>query len=56
MNFVFISPNFPGTCANFCDRLHGRGDWMEIYESVLDAVANDLDVTFYTPVPNRTQS
>ncbi|MCR5826551.1 MAG: carbamoylphosphate synthase large subunit, partial [Oscillospiraceae bacterium] len=25
MNYVFISPNFPVTCACFCDRLHRRG-------------------------------
>ena len=25
MNFVFISPNFPETYWNFCDRLKARG-------------------------------
>ena len=25
MNFVFISPNYPVSCAQFCDRLHARG-------------------------------
>ena len=25
MNFVFISPNYPLTCAYFCDRLHDSG-------------------------------
>lgn len=25
MNFIFISPNFPYTYWNFCDRLHRNG-------------------------------
>ena len=25
MNFIFISPNFPQTYWNFCERLHSRG-------------------------------
>ena len=25
MNFIFISPNFPATYWNFCDRLHRNG-------------------------------
>ena len=25
MNFVFISPNFPQTYWNFCERLRSRG-------------------------------
>ena len=25
MNFVFISPHFPNSYWNFCDRLHQRG-------------------------------
>ena len=25
MNFIFVSPHFPNTYWNFCDRLHRNG-------------------------------
>jgi len=43
MNFVFISPNFPVTCAWFCDRLHRRGvNVLGVGDAPYDALGETL--------------
>lgn len=47
MNYVFISPSYPVTCAQFCDRLHAQGvNVLGIgdvdYDSLTDQLKNAL--------------
>ena len=43
MNFIFISPNFPHTYWNFCDRLHRNGvNVLGIGDAPYDALENCL--------------
>ena len=43
MNFVFISPNFPQTYWNFCERLRSRGvNVLGIGDASYDSLAPEL--------------
>ncbi len=52
MNFVFLSPAYPITCAHFCDRLNGLGvNVLGIgdvsYDSLSDELKNSLTEYYY---------
>lgn len=43
MNYVFISPNYPLTCASFCNRLHVRGvNVLGVGDAPYDALSDQL--------------
>ena len=58
MNFIFISPNFPHTYWNFCDRLKKNGvNVLGIGDAPYDGLEDGLKgaLTEYYKVDSRTQ-
>ena len=55
MNFIFVSPHFPNTYWNFCDRLHRNGvNVLGIGDAPFDEIPGELKhcLTEYYRVDN----